>query len=78
MPNYTYKCSGCDHVTEQIRDIADRDESRYCDECREDDETAHSKPKGKLIRQLIAPSFVLQGDGWHNQVYNKTRRRAGQ
>jgi putative FmdB family regulatory protein len=67
MPLYRYVCDKCDQGQEEHRKIEDRDRMpSVCPSC---------GATGLFYRETEAPAFLLKGAGWHNQEYNKHRRR---
>lgn len=78
MPAYDYKCSECDHVFEQTKKIADRDNN-------DDDVCPECSTTGQITRQvgspLVAYSIVTKGygriDGGFKEVLQKIHSTAG-
>lgn len=78
MPTYDYQCSGCDHVFEQTKKIASRDDTGndVCPNC---------ATVGNITRQvgspLVAYSIVTKGygriDGGFKEVLQKIQSTAG-
>lgn len=78
MPAYDYKCNQCDHVFEQTKKIADRDDvgTDVCPEC---------ATTGQITRQvgspLVAYSVITKGygriDGGFKEVLQKIHSTAG-
>ena len=62
MPNYGYRCSGCDSEFDRRLPLDRFDEPQIC-EC-----------GVTASRQFSVPSFILKGDGW----VGKNLRIAGQ
>ena len=60
MPLYSYHCTKCNEVYENMRSIAQRDVKLQCPACNE-----------LCERILDLSSFQLKGDGWYKDGYSK-------
>jgi len=60
MPMYSYHCTKCDEVYENMRSIAQRDVKLQCPVCND-----------LCERILDLSSFQLKGDGWYKDGYSK-------
>ena len=57
---YSYHCTKCDEVYENMRSISQRDVKLQCPACNE-----------LCERILDLSSFQLKGDGWYKDGYSK-------
>ena len=57
---YSYHCTKCDEVYENMRSIAQRDVKLQCPVCND-----------LCERILDLSSFQLKGDGWYKDGYSK-------
>jgi putative FmdB family regulatory protein len=70
MPTYLYKCK-CGATTDVVRAMKDIDlpPDNGCESC----------GSREISRQIVvdpkAKNFVLNGGGWHDNLYTKTRSR---
>ena len=60
MPMYSYHCTKCNEVYENMRSIAQRDVKLQCPSCHD-----------LCERILDLSSFQLKGDGWYKDGYSK-------
>jgi putative FmdB family regulatory protein len=60
MPMYSYHCTKCNEVYENMRSIAQRDVKLQCPACND-----------LCERILDLSSFQLKGDGWYKDGYSK-------
>ena len=60
MPMYSYHCTKCDEVYENMSSIAQRDVKLQCPACND-----------LCERILDLSSFQLKGDGWYKDGYSK-------
>ena len=60
MPMYSYHCTKCNEVYENMRSISQRDVKLACPVCNE-----------LCERILDLSSFQLKGDGWYKDGYSK-------
>lgn len=60
MPMYSYHCTKCNEVYENMRSISQRDVKLQCPSCNE-----------LCERILDLSSFQLKGDGWYKDGYSK-------
>jgi predicted nucleic acid-binding Zn ribbon protein len=73
MPIYTYECQDCGFPTE-CREIYGKETVKFmqCKNCSED------YPKGKTYskfkRVISKSSFILRGEGWAKDMYNKCKK----
>lgn len=58
MPLYTYECTKCKHVFEDIVAMSRRDKGPRCEEC-----------QGKTRRLITGGSFMLIGGGWSGTAH---------
>lgn len=58
---YEYKCNKCEHITEIIRKVDERDEPAECEEC------GHEYTQ----RCYTVVPFHLKGTGWYSDGYQK-------
>lgn len=83
MPVYDYKCYGCDHVFEETKKIADRDDTNgmSCPNCSTADDPSSGKIERLVGSPLVAYSIATAGygrgagDGW-KEVLQKIHARA--
>lgn len=60
MPAYDFKCPSCGSCHEKIKAISKCDEIEYCPKCGKE-----------MVKQIGAPTFVLNGGGWYKDSYQK-------
>jgi len=60
MPMYSYHCTKCNEVYENMRSISQRDVKLQCPACND-----------LCERILDLSSFQLKGDGWYKDGYSK-------
>ena len=63
MPLYSYYCTQCDIIYENLRSIKQRDIKLVCPECNE-----------RCNRIMDISSFQLKGDGWAKDGYSKKQK----
>ena len=63
MPLYSYYCTQCDIIYENLRSIKQRDIKLVCPECNE-----------RCKRIMDISSFQLKGDGWAKDGYQKKQK----
>ena len=61
---YEWKCEDCEHVTEVICKISERDEPVDCEDC--------SSENTKKV--ISACAFVLKGAGWAKDGYKGSNK----
>ena len=64
MPMYSYHCTKCNEVYENMRSIAQRDVKLQCPTCNE-----------LCERILDLSSFQLKGDGWYKDGYSSQKKK---
>lgn len=62
MPMYSYHCTGCDEVYENMRSIAQRDVKLQCPTC-----------NALCERILDLSTFQLKGGGWFKDGYGSKK-----
>ena len=65
MPLYSYYCTQCDIIYENLRSIKQRDIKLVCPECNE-----------RCNRIMDISSFQLKGEGWAKDGYGKKKPEA--
>jgi len=58
-PMYSYKCSVCEHITEAVRDVEERNSCPNCEDC-------NSEETYKIISQDIRATVNGVRKGHHN------------
>ena len=66
VPIYEYHCPRCEHTTEKVRKVADRDKPVEC-------EAPFCDKDIPPVRKMSITSFSLKGGGWYADGYSSKK-----
>lgn len=75
MPIYDFECQDCGNTVERRAGYDDTEINLVCDQCHGSyhENRIHSKFK----RVISKSSFILKGECWARDLYNKSKKEKG-